>query len=99
MSVLDVAAGTGNASIPAAQRGAHVTASDLTPELLQAGARAAEASATELEWVTADAEELPFEDESFDVVMSSIGVMFAPHHQRPPTSSCACAARAGRSAC
>jgi len=80
--VLDVAAGTGNASIPAAQRGAHVTASDLTPELLQAGARVAEASSTDLEWVTADAEHLPFEDESFDIVMSSIGVMFAPHHQQ-----------------
>ena len=82
VSVLDVAAGTGNASIPAAQRGAHVTASDLTPELLQAGARVAEASSTDLEWVTADAEHLPFEDESFDIVMSSIGVMFAPHHQQ-----------------
>jgi SAM-dependent methyltransferase len=82
VSVLDVAAGTGNASIPAAQRGAHVTASDLTPELLQVGARLAEASATELEWVTADAEQLPFEDESYDIVMSSIGVMFAPHHQQ-----------------
>src|SRR3954469_15075537 len=79
--LLDVAAGTGNASIPAAQRGAHVTATDLTPELLQAGAKLAEASATELSWTTADAEHLPFEDESFDVVMSSIGVMFAPHHQ------------------
>src|SRR3954469_10899032 len=76
VSVLDVAAGTGNAAIPAAQRGAHVTASDLTPELLQAGARRAKASATELEWVTADAERLPFEAESYDIVMSSIGVMF-----------------------
>ena len=81
VSVLDVAAGTGNASIPAAQQGAHVTASDLTPELLQAGARRAEAAGVELEWVTADAEHLPFEDESFDIVMSAIGVMFAPHHQ------------------
>src|SRR3954469_9998629 len=80
--LLDVAAGTGNASIPAAQRGAHVTATDLTPELLQAGAKLADASAAELDWVTADAEELPFEDESFDIVMSSIGVMFAPHHQQ-----------------
>jgi SAM-dependent methyltransferase len=82
VSVLDVAAGTGNAAIPAARRGAYVTASDLTPELLQAGARVAEASGTELEWVTADAERLPFEDESYDIVMSSIGVMFAPHHQQ-----------------
>jgi SAM-dependent methyltransferase len=81
MSVLDVAAGTGNASIPAAERGASVTASDLTPELLEAGRRRAEASGVQLEWVAADAENLPFEDQSFDVVMSSIGAMFAPHHQ------------------
>jgi ubiquinone/menaquinone biosynthesis C-methylase UbiE len=81
MRVLDVAAGTGNASIPAAQAGASVTASDLTPELLQAGRRQAEADGLELEWVEADAENLPFDDASFDVVMSSIGAMFAPHHQ------------------
>jgi SAM-dependent methyltransferase len=81
MRVLDVAAGTGNASLPAAERGANVTASDLTPELLEAGRGRAEAEGLELEWVTADAENLPFEDESFDVVMSSIGAMFAPHHQ------------------
>jgi ubiquinone/menaquinone biosynthesis C-methylase UbiE len=81
MRVLDVAAGTGNASIPAAERGADVTASDLTPELLDAGRRRAEAAGLELEWAEADAENLPFEDESFDVVMSSIGAMFAPHHQ------------------
>jgi ubiquinone/menaquinone biosynthesis C-methylase UbiE len=81
MRVLDVAAGTGNASIPAAERGASVTASDLTPELLDAGRRRAESQGLELEWAEADAENLPFEDESFDVVMSSIGAMFAPHHQ------------------
>jgi SAM-dependent methyltransferase len=79
--VLDIAAGTGNASIPAARAGAHVTASDLTPELLEAGrARAADAG-VELEWVPADAEHLPFPDAGYDVVMSAIGVMFAPHHQ------------------
>ena len=81
MRVLDVAAGTGNASLPAAERGARVTASDVTPELLEAGRRRAEAEGLELEWVEADAEHLPFDDESFDVVMSSIGAMFAPHHQ------------------
>jgi ubiquinone/menaquinone biosynthesis C-methylase UbiE len=81
MKVLDVAAGTGNASIPAAQAGADVTASDLTPELFEAGRSRAEAEGVTLEWVEADAENLPFEDESFDVVMSSIGAMFAPHHQ------------------
>jgi SAM-dependent methyltransferase len=81
VNVLDVASGTGNAAIPAALQGAHVTASDLTPELLQSGARRAQEAGVELDWVTADAESLPFEDASFDIVMSSIGVMFAPHHQ------------------
>jgi SAM-dependent methyltransferase len=79
--VLDVASGTGNAAIPAAETGADVVASDLTPELLEAGRSRAEAEGAQLEWVEADAENLPFEDASFDVVMSSIGVMFAPHHQ------------------
>jgi SAM-dependent methyltransferase len=80
-AVLDVAAGTGNASIPAAKAGAQVTASDLTPELLDAGRARAESEGLTLEWTEADAEHLPFEDESFDVVISSIGAMFAPHHQ------------------
>ncbi len=79
--VLDVAAGTGNASIPAAQAGADVVASDLTPELFEAGRARAAAAGVELEWAEADAENLPFEDASFDVVISSIGIMFAPHHQ------------------
>jgi SAM-dependent methyltransferase len=79
--VLDVAAGTGNAAVPAARRGAHVVASDLTPELLEAGRQRPDAEGLDIEWVTADAEQLPFESESFDVVMSSIGVMFAPHHE------------------
>jgi ubiquinone/menaquinone biosynthesis C-methylase UbiE len=82
MRVLDVAAGTGNASIPAAKTGAEVTASDLTPELFDAGRRRAEQEGVELEWVEADAENLPFEDGSYDVVISSIGAMFAPHHQQ-----------------
>ena len=79
--VLDVGAGTGNASIPAAERGATVTASDLTPELFVAGRQRAEAAGVELEWAEGDAERLPFEDGAFDVVISSIGAMFAPHHQ------------------
>src|SRR5919197_155526 len=66
---------------PAARRGASVTASDLTPELLEVGRRRAEGAGVTLGWITADAEQLPFDDASFDVVMSSIGVMFAPHHQ------------------
>ena len=81
MTVLDVASGTGNAALPAAAAGATVTASDLTPELLEAGKARAEAAGLELEWAVADAENLPFDDASFDVVMSSIGCMFAPHHQ------------------
>ena len=82
MKILDVAAGTGNASIPAAATGAHVTASDLTPELFDAGRESAKREGVQLEWIEADAENLPFEDESFDVVMSSIGAMFAPHHEK-----------------
>ncbi len=64
-----------------AERGASVTASDLTPALLEAGRRHAEEKGLELEWVEADAEKLPFEDSSYDVAMSSIGAMFAPQHQ------------------
>jgi ubiquinone/menaquinone biosynthesis C-methylase UbiE len=79
--VLDVAAGSGNASIPAAITGAVVTASDLTPELFDAGRRLAAERGVELEWVEADAEALPFADGSFDIVMSCVGAMFAPHHQ------------------
>lgn len=79
--VLDVGAGSGNASIPAAATGASVVASDLTPELFDAGRAAAAAQGVELEWVQADAEALPFPDESFDVTLSCVGAMFAPHHQ------------------
>jgi SAM-dependent methyltransferase len=78
--VLDVGAGTGNASIPAAARGAEVVASDLTPELFADGRRRAEEAGVELDWVEADAEALPFEDGSFDVVVSTFGHMFAPRH-------------------
>jgi ubiquinone/menaquinone biosynthesis C-methylase UbiE len=79
--VLDVAAGSGNAAIPAALAGATVVASDLTPELLETGRRQAEQQGLEIEWRQADAEALPFADGEFDVVMSALGVMFAPHHQ------------------
>ncbi|MFJ3877797.1 class I SAM-dependent methyltransferase [Streptomyces sp. NPDC090077] len=79
--VLDVAAGSGNASIPAALAGGDVVASDLTPELLAVGRREAEARGAVLSWQEADAEALPFEDATFDTVMSCVGVMFAPHHQ------------------
>jgi SAM-dependent methyltransferase len=79
--VLDVAAGTGNTAIRAAQRGASVIASDLTPENFDAGRREASACGVELEWVEADAQALPFGDGEFDVVTSSFGAMFAPGHQ------------------
>ena len=81
MRVLDVAAGPGNAAIPAALTGASVVASDLTPELLEAGCVQAARQGAELEWRQADAEALPFADGEFDVVLSCVGVMFAPHHQ------------------
>jgi len=83
MDVLDVGTGSGGTvAIPAAQRGARVTGSDLTPELFEhAGRRAAEAG-VDVEWVEADAEDLPFEGESFDRVLSTFGHMFAPRHER-----------------
>ncbi|HEY6744966.1 MAG TPA: class I SAM-dependent methyltransferase [Mycobacteriales bacterium] len=79
--VLDVAAGTGNAAIAAALAGGRVVASDLTPELFADGRRRAAAAGADLEWREADAEALPFGDGEFDVVLSCIGAMFAPHHQ------------------
>ncbi|MFE0862444.1 class I SAM-dependent methyltransferase [Streptomyces rochei] len=79
--VLDVAAGSGNAAIPAALAGGDVVASDLTPELLAVGRGEAEARGAVLSWQEADAEALPFEDAAFDTVMSCVGVMFAPHHR------------------
>jgi ubiquinone/menaquinone biosynthesis C-methylase UbiE len=79
--VLDVAAGTGNTAIRAALQGADVVASDLTPENFDAGRREAAEQGVSLEWVEGDAEALPFPDASFDVVTSSFGAIFAPHHQ------------------
>jgi ubiquinone/menaquinone biosynthesis C-methylase UbiE len=79
--VLDVAAGAGNAAIPAAMMGAKVVASDLTPELFDAGRHQAADRGVELEWKEGDAEALPFGDNEFDTVISCLGVMFAPHHQ------------------
>ena len=80
--VLDVAAGTGSSALPAARRGAEVTATDLTPELLDVGRTAAGSEGLEVTWRTADAEVLPYAEAEFDVVLSAIGVMFAPHHQQ-----------------
>jgi ubiquinone/menaquinone biosynthesis C-methylase UbiE len=83
--VLDVAAGTGNVAIRAAERGADVVASDLTPENFAAGCDEATRRGVELEWVEADAESLPFGDASFDVVTSCFGAMFAPDHETVAT--------------
>jgi SAM-dependent methyltransferase len=79
--VLDVAAGSGNVAIRAAERGADVIASDLTPENFAAGRREARARGVDVDWIQADAEALPFADASFDVVTSAVGAIFAPHHQ------------------
>jgi len=80
--VLDVGAGSGNASIPAALAGADVVASDLTPDLLETGRQAAGAIGASLRWEVADAEALPYADGEFDAAISCVGVMFAPHHQQ-----------------
>jgi len=80
--VLDVAAGSGNAALAAARRGARVTATDFVPRLLQAAARRAQAEGLELETREADAQSLPFPDGAFDVVLSTFGVMFAPDQAR-----------------
>ena len=80
-SVLDVAAGTGNAAVPAALTGADVVASDLAPELFVAGRAYAARNGVTLTWEEGDAEHLPYLDGAFDVVLSCVGVMFAPRHQ------------------
>ena len=80
--VLDVAAGNGNASLAAARRFADVTSTDYVPELLAQGLRRAEADGLPMVTQVADAENLPFADGTFDVVLSTFGVMFAPNHER-----------------
>lgn len=75
--VLDVAAGNGNATLAAARRFARVTAADYVPQLLERGAARARAEGLAVEFRVADAEALPFADASFDVALSSFGVMFA----------------------
>jgi len=77
-TVLDVAAGNGNASLAAARRFCHVVSTDYVPELLQRAKQRAEANDLPIEFKTADAESLPFDDANFDYVLSTFGVMFAP---------------------
>ncbi len=81
--VLDVAAGNGNATLAAARRFAHVTSTDYVPALLDKGFARAAAEGLQVEFRVADAEQLPFDDEEFDVVLSTFGAMFTPQHARP----------------
>jgi SAM-dependent methyltransferase len=74
--VLDVATGTGNAALPAAQVGARVTALDITPALLQIGSERARAAGLDIDWVLGDAQALPYAEASFDRVLSCVGVQF-----------------------
>jgi ubiquinone/menaquinone biosynthesis C-methylase UbiE len=76
-AVLDVAAGNGNFAFAAARRGAVVTASDLTPRMVELG-RARSAGGFNIDWIEADAEQLPFADDGYDIVASVFGAMFAP---------------------
>jgi SAM-dependent methyltransferase len=80
--VLDVAAGNGMASLAAARRWCRVTSTDYVPALLQNGRARAEAEGHPIEFIEADAEALPFDDNDFDVVISTFGVMFTPNQDR-----------------
>jgi SAM-dependent methyltransferase len=82
MDVLDVAAGNGNFAIAAAQRGAHVMASDLTPKMIELGRARTAAEGLDIDWQEGDAEQLPFPDDFYDVVASVFGAMFAPRPER-----------------
>jgi SAM-dependent methyltransferase len=80
--VLDVAAGNGNAALAAARRGCEVTATDYVEALLDRARRRADADGLPLATKVADAEDLPFEEGSFDAVLSTVGVMFTPDPER-----------------
>ncbi len=80
--VLDVAAGNGNATLAAARRFAAVTSTDYVPALLDKGRARAQAEGLDVTFQVADAEALPFEDDQFDCVLSTFGVMFAPDHAK-----------------
>ena len=82
MSVLDVAAGTGNFAIAAVELGGAVTATDFTPRMLELGRMRTESLSLPVTWKEADAEALPFDDRSFDVSASVFGAMFAARPDR-----------------
>jgi SAM-dependent methyltransferase len=94
--VLDVAAGNGNATLAAARRFARVTSSDYVPALLERGRRRADAEGFEVTFDVADAEALPYEEASFDVVLSTFGVMFAPDHAQAAAEMRRVCRRGGR---
>jgi SAM-dependent methyltransferase len=79
--VLDLACGTGNAAVRAAQAGGRVVGVDITPELFDAARERAAAAGVEVEWMQGDAEALPFGDETFDIVLSTFGALWVPRHQ------------------
>lgn len=81
-AVLDVAAGNGNATLAAARMGCQVTSTDYVPELLEQGAQRAAAERLDVHFQVADAEDLPFDYASFDGVLSTFGVMFAPDQKK-----------------
>jgi SAM-dependent methyltransferase len=81
-TVLDVAAGNGNATLAAARRFASVTSTDYVPALLERGRARAEAEGLPVEFAVADAEALPYAPASFDVVLSTFGVTFTADHSR-----------------
>ncbi|MDL1951426.1 class I SAM-dependent methyltransferase [Acidobacteria bacterium ACD] len=95
-TVLDVAAGNGNASLAAARRFADVTSTDYVPALLDQGRIRADADRLQIAFQPADAERLPFPDGSFDVVLSTFGVMFAPDQPRAASELARVARRGGR---
>jgi SAM-dependent methyltransferase len=82
MQVIDVACGTGNLAIPAARKGAHVTGLDIAPNLLEQARNRAAAEGLHADFEEGDAEELPYPDAHFDIVMSMFGAMFAPRPER-----------------
>ncbi|MBX3462867.1 MAG: class I SAM-dependent methyltransferase [Planctomycetes bacterium] len=94
--VLDVAAGNGNASLAAARRHCEVVSTDYVPALLERGRERATAERLPIEFRVADAEALPFADGSFDVVVSTFGVMFTPDQERAASEMLRVCRRNGR---